>query len=79
MRDGANSKWAPLVIGVICLGWLFSLGVGSIQQNWTPLTIITPALLLAAGYVFGIQITRPEPPGEHREADKDHESEGGIE
>jgi hypothetical protein len=58
--NGTRGRYAPLVIIVIAIGWLFSFGVGAIQQNWEPLTVSTPALLLAAGYTFGISITRVE-------------------
>lgn len=57
-REGTKGRFAPLVIVVISLGWLFSLGVGAIQKNWDALTVTTPVMLLVAGYAFGISITR---------------------
>lgn len=68
MSRTANTRGrlAPLVIVVILLGWLFSLAVGALQQNWEPLTVTTPALLLVAGYSFGINITKA---GERKDED----------
>jgi hypothetical protein len=45
---------------------LFSLGIGAVQQNWEPLTITTPVMLLVAGYSFGISITRVTDSGKHQ-------------
>jgi hypothetical protein len=47
-----------MVATVVCIGWLASLALGSIQRNWTPLTVTTPVMLVLAGYAFGIRLTR---------------------
>jgi hypothetical protein len=53
-----NQSLIAAVAGAVILGWLFSLGIGAVQENWTPLTITTPVMLILAGYAFGIRLTR---------------------
>lgn len=48
----------PVAMTVL-VAWLASLGIGAVQQSWVPLEVTTPVMLLLAGYVFGVSITRP--------------------
>ena len=56
--NGASSAVIAIVAVATVFGWLGSLGIGAIEQNWTPLSITTPVMLILAGYAFGIRITR---------------------
>lgn len=44
---------------LIGLGWLASLVVALTSQEYVALKWTTPALMLLAGYVFGVQIITP--------------------
>lgn len=64
MNNGNNGVSQTLVAFValaVCIGWLGSLAIGSLEHNWTPLTITTPVMLVLAGYAFGIRITKQIP------------------
>jgi len=56
--SGASSAIIAIVAIATVLGWLGSLAIGALEQNWTPLSITTPVMLILAGYAFGIRITR---------------------
>lgn len=55
-----SSSAPPWVTGVaaiaVVLAWLAALTIGALEQDWTPLTITTPVMMLLGGYAFGIQI-----------------------
>ena len=42
----------------ILVGWLSSFIIGYTQEDWTPLTVTTPVMLLLAGYAFGVKIIK---------------------
>lgn len=42
----------------VLLVWIAAAVYSFISQVYTPLEVTTPVMLLLAGYVFGIQITR---------------------
>lgn len=47
----------PVAFAVL-LVWIASAGYSFVSGVYTPLEVTTPVMLLLAGYVFGIQITR---------------------
>lgn len=47
----------PLAI-IVMLGWVGSLALAFLRGEYTPLTVVTPVMLLLAGYVFGTSIIR---------------------
>ena len=54
-----KTRWlSPFVASVVCLGWLFALGIGAVEQNWTALTATTPVMLIVVGAATGIKITK---------------------
>jgi hypothetical protein len=55
---GADPRLIAFVAAAVVVGWLASFAIGAVQQNWTPLTITTPVMLILAGYAFGIRLTR---------------------
>ncbi len=56
--DRARNLLIVPVAAVVMLGWLGSLVIGAISNNFVPLTITTPVMLLLAGYVFGVRIVK---------------------
>lgn len=48
---------------VVASVWFGSLGIGALEQDWTPLTITTPVMFLLAGYAFGIQVIKRQKNG----------------
>lgn len=46
------------VATVIMIAWLVSLGYAVLSNQFVPLTVTTPAMLLLAGYAFGTSIVR---------------------
>lgn len=43
---------------VVMFGWLLSLGYAVYSGHFEALTVTTPVMLILAGYVFGVSITR---------------------
>ena len=43
---------------LIMLSWAAALGYALLRGQYTPLTIVTPVMLLLAGYVFGTSIVK---------------------
>jgi hypothetical protein len=46
------------VASAITLAWLASLVAGMFEQSFIALEVTTPAMLLVAGYVFGVSIVK---------------------
>lgn len=57
--DPTRARLVMPVAMTVLVAWLASLGIGAVQQSWVPLEVTTPVMLLLAGYVFGVSITRP--------------------
>jgi cytochrome c oxidase assembly factor CtaG len=49
---------AFIASGVILLVWLFSAIYGSFTHDYEALQLVTPVMLILAGYLFGIEIVR---------------------
>jgi hypothetical protein len=47
----------PVAVCVL-LGWVAALTYAMIEGEYTPLTVVTPLMLLLAGYAFGTSIVR---------------------
>lgn len=46
--------WVTASAGLaVTFGWLFTLGVGAFEHDWTAATITTPVMLLFGSYAFG--------------------------
>jgi hypothetical protein len=43
---------------VVCIAWLVSLYSAAVKNEYAPLTITTPAMLMLLGYVFGVSIVK---------------------
>lgn len=43
---------------IVCLAWIVSLYSAAVQNQYTMLTITTPAMLMLLGYVFGVSIVK---------------------
>ena len=57
----ANAIRDKLIVPVataVLLGWLGSLGFAVMTNEYTPLTVVTPVMLLLAGFVFGTGLVR---------------------
>lgn len=51
--------WITATAGVaVVVVWASSLVVGAIENDWTPLTITTPVMLLFGSYAFGVSVIR---------------------
>jgi hypothetical protein len=49
--------WVTALVSLCISGvWTASLLIGFLQQNYTPLTVTTPVMLVLAGYAFGVKI-----------------------
>lgn len=57
-NNGARAALTIPVALVVMIAWISSLGIGALTNNFVPLTITTPVMLLLAGYVFGVQIVK---------------------
>lgn len=56
----APSWVSNLVAVVVVIVWTASLFVGFLQENYTPLTVTTPVMLVLTGYAFGLKIINRE-------------------
>lgn len=56
-RDKRSLLVVPTALAVM-LGWLVALGDAVLTNQFEPLTVVTPVMLLLAGYAFGVKITR---------------------
>ena len=69
-----SSQRAALTIPVsiaVLVGWLSALGYSLITAQYTPLTIVTPVMLLLAGYVFGVSIVGGGDKNGHKPKEKE--------
>lgn len=56
--DPTRTRLVVPVAMTVLLGWAASLGYAVLKGDIQPLTVTTPVMLLLAGYVFGVSITR---------------------
>jgi ATP/ADP translocase len=61
----AEPGLTKIVTLAVTVAWLFSLGQGTIQHDWTPLGVITPVMLVVVGYATGASIIRKKTNGHH--------------
>jgi hypothetical protein len=43
---------------LVLLGWISSLVFAFLTDEYTPLTVVTPIMLVLAGFIFGSSIVR---------------------
>lgn len=55
----AGAPMRTLVIAVVTFVWAASAITGLIVDRYTVLEIVTPAMMLVIGYLFGVKIVRP--------------------
>ena len=56
--EAARARLVTPVAMTVLLAWLVSLGYAVVAGDPVPLTVITPVMLLLAGYAFGVSITK---------------------
>ena len=57
-NDPIREKLILPVSIIVCIAWLVSLYTAAVQNQYTMLTITTPAMLMLLGYVFGVSIVK---------------------
>lgn len=59
MSDASKRDILILPVSIIvCLAWIVSLYSAAVENQYTMLTITTPAMLMLLGYVFGVSIVK---------------------
>jgi uncharacterized membrane protein YedE/YeeE len=48
-----RDRFAYIFSGVVMVAWMVVLGAGLLTKDYTALTILTPVLLMVAGFLFG--------------------------
>ena len=55
----ANRDLLTTVIALaVCAVWSVAAVTSLVTQEYTPLTVITPVMLIVAGFLFGLKINR---------------------
>jgi hypothetical protein len=63
--------WVTAIAAIaVVLVWGASLVVGAIENDWTPLTITTPVMLLFGSYAFGVTVIRRQRNGDNDMEDR---------
>ena len=57
-KDPIRDRLVYPVAATVLAGWMLSLVYGILSDSFSALTVVTPVMLLLAGYVFGVNIVK---------------------